>query len=348
MIKSLCLIVLLVGLASQQKITPYYILPAHTTLNVYTSYSFLFHTDTDIPTNAKVALTFPKEFVREQLPQVTRVRYSTDGFNLQNATWSLYLSTFTIQINQITAGNLTIVIDNVQNPKDLDSATTTSSTFIVQTLFQDVVVSSNTEFGRTTFTPAPITTTGGTYANQPNTYIEQGSSWAFKFTPSKTYEASSSLRFIFPEGFISNKVQCNVSGIIDPNMQTRVFPSQHIYDCLNLKQAISGSITVILSGLVNPTYELTVSGVQVHILQPNNLVVREIITSSSSVIIKNKPLNATVTIPHQYRNASTTHIFQINFDSNLYVGDYVQFTYTGNWTLFTDKINVISGITSTP
>lgn len=297
-----------------------------------------------------MALTFPKEFVSEKLPQVTRVRYATDNTILQNATWSLYINTFTIQINQIVAGNLTIVIDNVQNPKDLDSATnsTTSSSFIVQTLFEDVVVTSNTEFGRTTFTPAPIIKTGGTYDNKLNVYIEQGSSWAFSFTPSKTYEATSSLRFIFPEGFVSNKVQCNVSGIIDPKMQTRVFPSQNIYDCLNLKQAISGPITVILSGLVNPTYEMIVSGVQVHILQPNNLVVREIITSVSSITIKNKPLNATVIIPHQHRNASTTHIYQINFDTNLNVGDYVQFTYTGNWTLFTDRINVISGVTSTP
>jgi hypothetical protein len=91
---------------------------------------------------------------------------------------------------------------------------------------------------------------------------------------------------------------------------------------------------------------MTVSGVQVHILQPNNLVVREIITSTSTVLIRNKPLNATLTFPHNYRNASTTHIYQINFDTDLTAGDYVEFTYGGNWTLFTNTINVIAGINS--
>jgi len=92
---------------------------------------------------------------------------------------------------------------------------------------------------------------------------------------------------------------------------------------------------------------MTVVNVQVHILQPNNLVVQEIITSTSSVLIKNKPLNATVTFPHNYRNTSIMHTYQINFDTDLNVGDYVQFTYTGNWTLFTSNISVISGITET-
>ena len=83
-------------------------------------------------------------------------------------------------------------------------------------------------------------------------------------------------------------------------------------------------------------------------MQPNNLVVQEIITSTSTVLIRNKPLNATLTYPNNYRNCSTTHIYQINFDTNLNVGDYIEFTYGGNWTLFTNTINVISGITSTP
>ena len=250
MIKSLCIIIFLVGIAHQQTITPYYILPTQTTQNVNTSYSFLFQTDTEITSYAQVALTFPFEFSPNALTQVTRIRYSTDGVTLLNATWRVNLYTFTIQINKITIGNLTIVIDNVLNPRYY----TTSSYFTVQTLFQNVVVTSNTEFGRTPFTPAPIATSGGTFTNQLNTYIEQGSSWAFTFTPSTTYAINSTLRFVFPEGFVSNKIQCNVSGVVDPNMRTRVFPSQNIYDCLNLQQALSGSIKVILSGLVNPNY----------------------------------------------------------------------------------------------
>lgn len=89
---------------------------------------------------------------------------------------------------------------------------------------------------------------------------------------------------------------------------------------------------------------MTVSGVRVHILQPNNLIVQEIITSVSTVNIQNKPLNATLTIPNNYRNCSANYIFQINFDTDLNVGDYVQFSITGNWTLFTNRINVVSGI----
>lgn len=64
-----------------------------------------------------------------------------------------------------------------------------------------------------------------------------------------------------------------MSNVIDPSMQTRVLPGGNIYDCLNLKQALSGSVSVILAGLVNPDYQMAVSGIKVHILQPNNLIV---------------------------------------------------------------------------
>lgn len=46
---------------------------------------------------------------------------------------------------------MTIVIDNIRNPDDAEI----SSNFVVETLFIDVVVTQNTEFGRTTFTSAP-------------------------------------------------------------------------------------------------------------------------------------------------------------------------------------------------
>jgi len=89
---------------------------------------------------------------------------------------------------------------------------------------------------------------------------------------------------------------------------------------------------------------MTVSGVKVHILQPNNLIVQEIISSASTVKIQNKTLNTTLTIPNNYRNCSANYIFQINFDTDLNAGDYVQFSFTGNWTLFSNRINVVSGI----
>jgi hypothetical protein len=109
--------------------------------------------------------------------------------------------------------------------------------------------------------------------NYVNTYIEQGSSWTFNFTLGGNYSSNSSIRFIFPQDFYSNKIQCNVSGNIDPNMQTRVFPSQNVYDCLNLKLPLTGTLGIVLSGVVNPNYQVTASGFQVHILQPNNIIV---------------------------------------------------------------------------
>jgi len=171
MIKSLCLIVLLVALASQQTITPYYILPAQTTLNTVTSYSFLFQTDTPIATQARISLTFPIEFDSGQLAQVNRVRWSDDGGALQApSSWTLYFNTFVILVGSISTDNITIVIDNVQNPKDIASATT-SSYFIIQTQFNDVPVATNQQFGRVPFTSSPIITSGGLFSNQLNTYI---------------------------------------------------------------------------------------------------------------------------------------------------------------------------------
>lgn len=67
-------------------------------------------------------------------------------------------------------------------------------------------------------------------------------------------------------------------------------------------------------------------------------------TSTSSVLIRNKPLNATVTTPNQYRNNSVTYVFQINTDTNLIDGDYFEFKITGLWKLLTDKISIISGL----
>ena len=189
-------------------------------------------------------------------------------------------------------------------------------------------------------------TTGSIVSNALNTFIEQGSSWAFNFTLAGTYPSNSTLRFIFPEGFLSNKVQCNVSGNVDPEMKTRVFPNKYVYDCLNLQQSLSGNIMVILSGLVNPNFETSASAFEVHVLQPNNLIVQEIVSSTSIVTIRNKPLNATVIIPNQYRNNSLTYIFQINTDTNLLPGDFFEFKFTGIWKLFPAQITIVSGVNS--
>jgi hypothetical protein len=153
MMKSLLLVILLTALAGAQSITPYYVLPVQTTQNVVTAYSFLFYTDTDITSNAWVAVTFPFEFSPNALTQVSRVRYLTNGSVLQNATFSLTGYTFAIQVQQIAIGNITIVIDGVLNPLDY----TTSSYFAVETRFKNVAVTSNAQFARVPFTKAPGT-----------------------------------------------------------------------------------------------------------------------------------------------------------------------------------------------
>lgn len=155
MMKSLCLIILLLALSQSQDITPYYVLPVQTTQNVVTSYSFLFHTDTDILSNARVAITFPDEFDKTKLSQASRVRYLTTGTTLQNASWAVASGTFTLQLRQIAIGNITVVIDGIANPADSNVAV--SGYFKVATLFKDVVISYNENFARVPFTKAPST-----------------------------------------------------------------------------------------------------------------------------------------------------------------------------------------------
>jgi hypothetical protein len=57
-------------------------------------------------------------------------------------------------------------------------------------------------------------------------------------------------------------------------MKTRVFPQGNIYDCLNINAPLSGAQFVVLSGIVNPNFQMQMAGLEVQILQPNNLVVR--------------------------------------------------------------------------
>lgn len=47
-----------------------------------------------------------------------------------------------------------------------------------------------------------------------------------------------------------------------------------------------------------------------------------------------------------YRNNSVTYIAKVNFDTDLYSGDYLTLTFTGLWTLFTNATKIISGVTS--
>lgn len=109
--------------------------------------------------------------------------------------------------------------------------------------------------------------------NYENTLVDRGSSWIFQFTLSKSYPINSTIRFIFPEGFSTLKVQCNITGVSDSNQQTRVFPNGRVYDCLNVKSDLQVSQKVIVSGVMNPNYQMSVSTIEAHILQPNSIVV---------------------------------------------------------------------------
>ena len=237
--KSLIVLVCLLGLTYHQSvtITPDYILPETTAQGETTSYSLRFALSEDVPSNAHGTVTFPTEFSPNALTQITRVRWAAKDGTLQNATWSVSLRTVKLNLGTVEAGNITIVLDNVANP----SGYSTSSYFTVGVLFQEVTVANNNEFGRAAFTSVPTTTTGAIVKNYENKYIEQGSSWTFKFTLSQAYSDTYTLRFVFPEGFTSKKVQCEVSGIVDPTMATRVLPNEHVFDCLNLKQELPSS-----------------------------------------------------------------------------------------------------------
>lgn len=104
---------------------------------------------------------------------------------------------------------------------------------------------------------------------------------------------------------------------------------------------------VVLSGLVNPNYEMTATGFKVLVLEPNNVIPVEVVTSTSSVVIKNKPFKAKVQIPNNYRNNSLSYTFQINPYSTLDQGSRLELTFAGtNWTILTQFARIISGVES--
>jgi hypothetical protein len=127
---------------------------------------------------------------------------------------------------------------------------------------------------------------------------------------------------VFPVGFSSKKVQCNITNIIDTKLKTRTFPRKNVFDCLNVDYVLQGTQKLILSGLVNPDYEMLVDGIEIHILQPNSLVVLEKIVQLGSILIEHKTMDTAITIPNKFRNNTITYIFEINMDSDFNVGDY--------------------------
>ena len=51
-----------------------------------------------------------------------------------------------------------------------------------------------------------------------------------------------------------------------------------------------------------------------------------------------------MTIPNQYRNYSTSYTFEINPYTDLTYGDYMVFEFVGDWNIFTNATDLISGI----
>lgn len=68
---------------------------------------------------------------------------------------------------------------------------------------------------------------------------------------------------------------------------------------------------------------MQMTGLQVQIIQPNNLVVLEKISIAIQPLIQAKNMSVALTIPNKFRNNTLTYIFQININSNLGVGDYL-------------------------
>ncbi len=93
---------------------------------------------------------------------------------------------------------------------------------------------------------------------------------------------------------------------------------------------------------------MQMQGLQVQIIQPNNLVILEKISITNQPPIKAKSMNATVTIPNNFRNNSITYTFEINMDSTLEAGDYVELNFAGNWTFFLPDSRFIEGVESSP
>jgi len=72
---------------------------------------------------------------------------------------------------------------------------------------------------------------------------------------------------------------------------------------------------------------MQMAGLQVQIIQPNNLVILEKIDIINEPKIKAKDMNVTVTIPNNFRNNTITYIFEINMDSTLEAGDYMELSF---------------------
>jgi hypothetical protein len=331
-----------------QNVTPtgkFPILPYDTSQGAVTSYAFYFNSDTDIASSASVRVVFPSEFDPRTLALFTGCLYrgSSDS-DYSSANCSVSYNTITVSAGSIVAGDLSVVISGVTNP----TYANISSQFSIATLFQQIEVTTNSQFGQSPFSASPAASSTGTVANAFNTLIEQGSSWIFSFTPAQAYPANSSLRFLFPTGFSTNQVVCNVTGLFNQVVDTRVLPGGNVYDCLNVNMALPAGTAqkVVISGVVNPNFEMTASSFKVQVLQGNGVVALETISVTGSQLISHKNLRVTLSYPNLFRNNSCVYTFQVNVQSNMVYGDYMKMQWSGNWTFFLNGTYIVAGVNS--
>ena len=113
-----------------------------------------------------------------------------------------------------------------------------------------------------------------------------------------------------------------------------------------MAMAAGTSQKVVVSGVVNPNFEMTASNFKVQILQGNGVVALETISVTGSQLISHKDLNITMSYPNLFRNNSGAYTFQVNVQSNLVYGDYIRMQWSGNWTFFLNGTYIVAGVNS--
>lgn len=132
-------------------IQPTLLLPIESTKGVTTEYSIGFIPEETVPHSAKIKVIFPFEFDPRALINYSDCKLQRATGTLSVVPCSISNRTFTLEVGTIALEATTVVIGNILNPSDGEM----SSQFIIQTLFKQVTVEVNEDFGRTPFTNTP-------------------------------------------------------------------------------------------------------------------------------------------------------------------------------------------------
>lgn len=109
-------------------------------------------------------------------------------------------------MGKIAAGVQSLIIGLVTNP----TAVSQSSNFRITTLYSDVAIDRNEVYGIVSFASAPKLLSYYEVQSVTNTKVLEGSSWKFMFKVQKNYTEGMTLRFTFPDGFVTGETMCNV------------------------------------------------------------------------------------------------------------------------------------------